>query len=803
MGSQQSTGLHADLLDGRDQRQLNPESMRDSNEREIDTDEDTVWVRDFAESWDACMVFPDQEAQGTEHRLGEYCNMLYELGFELFAYREQGSEGKVFVLIRIPLGLLTSYADTNNLKMLADEAVLERMARAGDPEHNIAPIDIAHMPSVIQYRPYQYVYLKYSQRVDQSLYFKEEGDPSPFSRDVIRLKLLALIMESRPHTGGENLKLKRYVKYSRILGIFPLHDAAKRQELKHLWFLSFSWPWRAPFNQIKDYFGEKFGLFIVFQGHYNRFLLIPALLGVPVQIAVFLWNSKDPYEGFSDAPFLPFYSFFVSIWAIFMLEFWKRRENRTAMEWGMIDTEDQVLQPEFRGERIRSYIDGRKDFVHFPTSTRNTFIFQSSLAIVGLSSVVVGVVASLYTLKQYLVQYGVEPGKAQTYASIVNSVLIQVTNFLFSFVADELTKRENHRTQSGHDDSLVVKIFSLQFINSFTSFFYLAFLSEVLTASPNCGEHGCMYSLSLNLITIFAIRLISQQAVQLVMPWIAFRYKLAGGAFASFVLGQQKKRRSRPELEFLLTPYDSHSSFIDDMMDATIQFGFVSLFITSFPGAAALALCSNMLGLKGKAWKMLNIHQRPTPVALENIGTFQSLLLITAICAVITNAALVVFTMNVLNMYSTEFRMWIFVGFQWVCFALQAITMEAIPDEPEAIQLHKQRIAFLESKIVDRVEDDPALTNHGLGRDIQLSEYPVNDGGFFQKKTAASAPAGTGAKDVAFAIPQAADLAASPSSFLKAASINVESSEKDDNDDIPAASPLHQLQTQSEADRRL
>jgi len=247
-----------------------------------------------------------------------------------------------------------------------------------------------------------------------------------------------------------------------------------------------------------------------------------------------------------------------------------------------------------------------------------------------------------------------------------------------------------------------------------------------------------MYSLSLNLITIFLLRLLTQQITMNILPWITYKYKVAGGAIKELLFSNKPSMLSRPELEFLLEPYDTNRIFIDDMMDAVIQFGYMSLFVTAFPAAAAVALVSNIISIKGKAWKLLNVHQRPAPVAAEDIGQFQSLLLFTAICAVITNAALTVFTMNVLDSFSDSFRFWIFIGFQWICFSAQAIIMEAIPDEPEEIVFHKRRAVHLESKIIDRVEDDVIEQYSAERMSLQVQEYPTSKGGFFKDTENAS-----------------------------------------------------------------
>lgn len=49
----------------------------------------------------------------------------------------------------------------------------------------------------------------------------------------------------------------------------------------------------------------------------------------------------------------------------------------------------------------------------------------------------------------------------------------------------------------------------------------------------------------------------------------------------------------------------------------------------------------------------------------------QTIFLMLSIAAVLTNAGLITFTMDVLDPLSTTNKFWVFIGFQWVCFSLQ------------------------------------------------------------------------------------------------------------------------------------
>jgi hypothetical protein len=102
-----------------------------------------------------------------------------------------------------------------------------------------------------------------------------------------------------------------------------------------------------------------------------------------------------------------------------------------------------IFAIDFRGTEIDSFIDGSKQR-HFPSATRSKFILQSTASIVSLILLVVGVVVSIYVIR-YTISGEIGPSNAQTVASISNAVQIQVMNFIYSFIANALSERENHR----------------------------------------------------------------------------------------------------------------------------------------------------------------------------------------------------------------------------------------------------------------------------------------------------------------------------------------------------------------------
>jgi anoctamin-10/anoctamin-7 len=65
-----------------------------------------------------------------------------------------------------------------------------------------------------------------------------------------------------------------------ILAYFPLHDFVELRGLEEKWMVVFQLPWQQDVDAVKDYYGEKVGLYFVWLGHYTSFLLLAASVGV-------------------------------------------------------------------------------------------------------------------------------------------------------------------------------------------------------------------------------------------------------------------------------------------------------------------------------------------------------------------------------------------------------------------------------------------------------------------------------------------------------------------------------------------
>ncbi len=86
--------------------------------------------------------------------------------------------------------------------------------------------------------------------------------------------------------------------------------------------------------------------------------------------------------------------------------------------------------------------------------------------------------------------------------------------------------------------------------------------------------------------------------------------------------------------------------------------------------------------------------------------------------SVVTNAALIVFTMGLVDSYTEYTRFWIFIGFQWVVFGLQYVIRASVPDVPEEVKVQVERADFFNRKLIEREEDPELIEESASGRTV-------------------------------------------------------------------------------------
>ncbi len=293
-------------------------------------------------------------------------------------------------------------------------------------------------------------------------------------RHIDRMRLIKNIVQSKTTVGGANLDVSKLLNERHVLHFYALHDQNKLDFLIQEWARwgkLFSEP---PFDSIRHYFGEHIALYFAFFNFYTVFLIPLAILG----LTMFVWHSSNSLASFVyvDSVFKCIVGVLTCIWCRVFFKCWARRNSCLSVRWGTHTFQDtESIRPQYWGLPRLSPVDDRMH-IHFPREQRCCRYLLSFTVTIALA---VGVSIAVFAM---LVYRSVFDSGNSTMSSIVAGILngcqIFVLNFVYRRLAVLLNNFENHKTESEFENALIIKLFLFQFINSFSSSFYIIYIKE-------------------------------------------------------------------------------------------------------------------------------------------------------------------------------------------------------------------------------------------------------------------------------------------------------------------------------------
>lgn len=257
--------------------------------------------------------------------------------------------------------------------------------------------------------------------------------------------------------------------------------------------------------------------------------------------------------------------------AVLYLELWKRYSAKLIHKWGMSDFSHQAEHPRPQYlARLQSSAKKKFNVIHrvlephvpfwkvkFPIyfmSFSIVFLFVSipSLFCFCISSItyfqICLALAAVFGITIYRMSliysqslYGTTPSMTYTVmvlpatAAILNLIIITALNYIYDYLAVYLTNIEYRRTQTEYDESLTLKIYLFQFVNYYSSIFYIAFLKGKFVGYPakynrlftlrqeECSPGGCLMELCIQLVIIMVGKQALNALLEMLVPWLTKR----------------------------------------------------------------------------------------------------------------------------------------------------------------------------------------------------------------------------------------------------------------------------------------
>uniref|UniRef100_H0VI79 Anoctamin n=1 Tax=Cavia porcellus TaxID=10141 RepID=H0VI79_CAVPO len=422
-----------------------------------------------------------------------------------------------------------------------------------------------------------------------------------------------------------------------------------------------------------------------------------------------------------DNPATVFFSVFMALWAATFMEHWKRKQMRLNYRWDLTGFEEEecLSQDHPRAEYEARVLEKslRKEFKNketdkvkltwkdrFPAYLTNLvsiiFMIAVTFAIVlGVIIYRISMAAALAMNSSPSVRSNIRVTVTAT-AVIINLVVIILLDEVYGCIARWLTKIEVPKTEKSFEERLIFKAFLLKFVNSYTPIFYVAFFKGRFVGRPGdyvyifrsfrmeeCAPGGCLMELCIQLsIIMLGKQLIQNNLFEIGIPKMKkLIRRLRRRRQSPSDHEEQGKRKQRYEVDYNLEPF---AGLTPEYMEMIIQFGFVTLFVASFPLAPLFALLNNIIEIRLDAKKFVTELRRPVAVRAKDIGIWYNILRGVGKLAVIINAFVISFTSDFiprlvyLYMYSQNGTMHGFVNHTLSSFNVSDFQNGTAPNDP-------------------------------------------------------------------------------------------------------------------------
>ena len=706
--------------------------------REFPVMKEDVFLKEYGYSWDYVFVFvvydEDEKDNMTQIQrdftMKKIIDRIETAGLitKCF-YSIQRDE--IYVKVRCSPDRLKEEASRIGYKLMLDKNRLRVKAQAGK-QGVWKPITIIDEYKQSPLSPYDFIYGNFINKSELSTLYKQYdiGDKKYPFKQVDRIKLIISIMQNKvtDDPPGAGLNLGEMAAKSVTCGQFPIQNFDDLVALQKRWLVLWAWPGDQPLEEIRQYFGERIGFYFLYLQHYTSSLLPMAFLGLLTIVYNELITRWYPHH--STMYYLAdiILAACMLIWSTLYVEFWKRLQTTTGMQWGMSGFEDSEQdRPLFIGIDTVSPVDGSHTR-YFPTSTAK---FRSNVVALIVSLAIAGVVVVVGGI--FYFQYWAEKEENQAYftlngsylgdtiVGIFSAITISILNVLFGNMALILNRWENHRTDTIFEDQLINKVFLFQLVNSYAALTYVSFFKETLAGS--CVDDDCLEEVKDTVSTILITSLVTRMIQQVLVAMLEQAQKLKDESE-----GIEPGLTFSPlELQYTKSAYDPVLVTLRDYAALVIQFGYTTLFVVAFPLGPTLAFLSAYIQIRMDGWKFCQAFQRPEPRPAEDIGVWQNMIEILSYLAVLYNFGMLFFTSDLLYDYSLAFKWTLFLVCENVTVAIKFLIGEIVEDVPEEVQMQWDRQEFLCNKVIydmkdeDEEEDEGGPTNMGGGANIIIS----------------------------------------------------------------------------------
>ncbi|MCQ2816233.1 MAG: anoctamin [archaeon] len=347
-------------------------------------------------------------------------------------------------------------------------------------------------------------YIKYKEKYDEAIFrrytsddsFTNDQNASKF-RNMDKLRLITMVLDEilklnylidKSKKVEEVIYCRNYKAYQKW---FPkkegLIEFFQQPKVANLFNTE---EHRSRMNFLRNYFCEEVCFYFVWLDYFCLFLIIPGIIGCVIS---YLRNYDLLEIGKNVTNWEEYiviaYSLILSVMEILFYKIWLSKEKFYAHMWGTDSEESGYIKEneKFEASEEEKFIFGLK--IDTDNSYKTSFKRKASYIILFLMISLVWILSYfLFMIKDLTAKssFAVIAGPA---ISIINAIMIKIFRAIYQKIASWLTTSENYKTEQEKEDALTFKYILFEFMNNYTSLFYIAFIKQF---REGCLNNDCV-----------------------------------------------------------------------------------------------------------------------------------------------------------------------------------------------------------------------------------------------------------------------------------------------------------------------
>ncbi|XP_044757863.1 anoctamin-6-like [Coccinella septempunctata] len=656
-----------------------------------------LYFRSGGKRIDYVIVFSYRQVLSSEVARDHFARFLDNLvgrGFHLEQTHHTKDPDIGFIKIHVPHEILVGYADVVNIDLMFKSTPLAIVHKNAFLKCRRTALSYDDERSPVYHRAKATIGREHPKRMTQA------------ERILITYNMLQEI----PFGFGKyDISLRRLRTRGIVKDSFALHEGppaltpkgplTDRQLLAANWGDIGNFLKEQPLDTIQKYFGPELAFYFDFVRFLDNLLIFASISSVLFFLIGYAYdwsylskvrervcNSEEylcagcdpelckliPMKGFCDS--FEDSHIYDNIGTVF-LELWTRRKNFNLIKWNLLhvelDISTRIGYEEQTDVLVLSPITDEWEPAMSKTSITWRYIvivlIMLALMFFVLFFVVITIIINKFIAK-FVIKYIHIPLllKHKRFllscaGSFIQVLFIMVIDRVKSPAVRFMTELENCRTQMDYDNSYVMKLWIIGFVNGFAALFYNAFAKGIFYTNPGdetvyldytfkgdlCGPAGCNVDLIILLTFILAIRTLLVKCINKVfLPIMKYIFKRK-------VHHVEKKVQWESDY-----PLDSVTelSILLEYAEIVARLTMVLFFTAVFPFVPLIVFFCNYVEERVDANTYVNFRRRPIPRKVTGLGVWAYILQFLVVVAVFINALTSLLTKQFLDIVYYNYR---------------------------------------------------------------------------------------------------------------------------------------------------